>query len=52
MVVWINRSPQRYERFIQLQHDLITPIKPEDKKDDYELVTDVTTRWNSFYYCA
>jgi hypothetical protein len=52
VIFWINRSPQRIERFTALQLELIQPSKPEDKKDTYQLVTDVTTRWNSFYCSA
>ena len=52
VIKWINRSPQRCERFKQLQLELIKPTKPEGKKDSYGLIKDVTTRWNSFYYAA
>ena len=52
VVHWINRSPQRCERFELLQLQLITPLKPEGKKDVYGLIKDVTTRWNSFYDAA
>ena len=52
IVYWVNRSPQRCERFEQLQLKLIAPTKPDKKKDTYELIKDVETRWNSFYYSA
>ena len=52
VIHWINRSPQRCERFTTFQMELIQPTKPDDKQDTYQLVTDVTTRWNSFYYSA
>jgi hypothetical protein len=48
VVYWINRSTQRSERFEQLQRELITPIRPDGKKETYELIKDVETRWNSF----
>lgn len=52
VITWINRSPQRVERFVKHQLELIKPTKPDDKKDSYQLITDVTTRWNSFYDSA
>ncbi len=52
LVYWINRSPQRCDRFLALQRELITPAKPEDKQDTYQLIKDVQTRWNSFYDSA
>jgi hypothetical protein len=52
VVYWINRSPQRCERFEALQRRLITPYRPEEKKDTYGLIKDVETRWNSFYHSA
>lgn len=52
IVYWVNRSPQRCERLDQLQQKLIAPLKPEGKKDIYQLIKDVETRWNSFYYSA
>jgi hypothetical protein len=33
---------------MELQRTLIAPTKPEGKRDTYELVRDVETRWNSF----
>jgi hypothetical protein len=44
VIYWINRSPQRRERFEELLLQLIKPIKPEGKKDYYGLIKDVTTR--------
>ena len=52
IVYWVNRSPQRCERFESLQRRLIAPTRPDGKKETYELVKDVETRWNSFYYSA
>lgn len=52
VIHWINRSPQRHGRFISLQKQLIAPIRPDGKKEAYQLITDVTTRWNSFYDSA
>ena len=52
IVYWINRSPQRCERFEELQRVLVAPVEPSDKKEVYELIKDVETRWNSFYYSA
>ena len=52
VVYWINRSPQRCERFESLQRRLIAPNRPDGKKETYELIKDVETRWNSFYYSA
>jgi hypothetical protein len=51
-IYWVNRSPQRCERFTGLQHRLIAPTRPDGKKETYELIKDVETRWNSFYYSA
>ena len=48
VVYWINRSPQRCERFDLLQKELIAPIRPDGTKETYELIKDVETRWNSF----
>ena len=48
----MNRSPQRCERFEALQRQLITEQRPDGKKETYELIQDVETRWNSFYYSA
>jgi hypothetical protein len=48
LVYWIVRSPQRNDRLMALQRHLIAPHRPEDTKEVYELVKDVTTRWNSF----
>jgi hypothetical protein len=48
VVYWIVRSPQRIERLMNLQKTLIAPNRPDDKKETYELVKDVETRWNSF----
>lgn len=31
-----------------LQQTLVAPFRPKDKKSEYEVVKDVTTRWNSF----
>ena len=42
VVYWIARSPQRNERLLALQRQLIPSDKP------LELVKDVATRWNSF----
>jgi len=52
LVYWINRSPQRCDKFIALQLELITLLKTEDKQDTYQLTKDVETRWNSFYDSA
>ena len=52
VIHWINRSPQRCERFTNYRKVLIAPIRPDDKKEMYQLITDVTTRWNSFYDSA
>ena len=52
IVYWINRSPQRCERFEALQKELIAPVRPDGKKEVYDLVKDVETRWNSFYHSA
>ena len=52
IVYWINRSPQRCARFEALQRLHIAPVKPDAKKDVFELIKDVETRWNSFYYSA
>ncbi len=52
VVHWINRSPKRCERFMDYQKELIAPTRPVDKKESYQLITDVTTRWNSFYDSA
>jgi len=48
LIYWICRSPQRNERLMELQAIYVAPFKPEMKKELYELVKDVTTRWNSF----
>jgi hypothetical protein len=48
VVYWINRSPQRCERFEQLQRELLAPIRPDGAKETYELIKDVETRWDSF----
>jgi hypothetical protein len=48
----VNRSPQRCERFEALQRQLIAEQRPDGKKETYELIKDVETRWNSFYYSA
>ncbi|KYG40428.1 hypothetical protein M433DRAFT_8822 [Acidomyces richmondensis BFW] len=42
----------RCERFESLQQRLIAPNRPDGKKETYELIKDVETRWNSFYYSA
>jgi hypothetical protein len=52
IVYWINKSPQRCERFEALQRLYIAPGKPDTKKEVYGLVKDVETRWNSFYHSA
>jgi len=48
LIYWCVRSPQRNERLMALQQTLVAPFRPNDKKSEYELVKDVTTRWNSF----
>jgi hypothetical protein len=48
LIYWICRSPQRNERLIELQLIYVAPFKPELKRELYELIKDVTTRWNSF----
>ena len=52
IVYWVNRSPQRCERLEHLQRQLIAPTRPEGNRETYELIKDVETRWNSFYYSA
>lgn len=52
IVYWVNRSPLRCERFEALQRRLITKQRPDSKEETYELIKDVETRWNSFYYSA
>jgi hypothetical protein len=52
IVYWINRSPQRCERFEALQQLYIAPGKLDTKKEVYGLIKDVETRWNSFYHSA
>lgn len=52
IIYWVNRSPQRWERFEAHQRRLVAPQRPEDKNEVYELIKDVETRWNSFYYSA
>ncbi|KXL50923.1 MAG: hypothetical protein FE78DRAFT_26959 [Acidomyces sp. 'richmondensis'] len=42
----------RCKRFESLQQRLIAPNRPDGKKETYELIKDVETRWNSFYYSA
>ena len=44
IVYWINKSPQRVERFEALQRELIAPVRPDGKKATYELIKDVETR--------
>ena len=48
IVYFISRSPQRSERFIELQKRYISDIRPDGAKETYELIKDVETRWNSF----
>ena len=52
IVYWINRSPQRCERFEALQQLHIAPGKLDTKKEVYGIIKDVETRWNSFYHSA
>lgn len=48
VIYWTLRSPQRCERLEAIQLELITPFRPDGKKEVYHLVRDVETRWNSF----
>ena len=48
IIYWILRSPHRYERLAALELELIAPTRPASKKEVYDLVRDVETRWNSF----
>lgn len=52
IVYWVNRSPQRCERFEALQRLHIAPGKPDTKKEVYQAIKDVETRWNSFHHSA
>ena len=52
IVHWINRSPQRVDRFKALQRKHIAPVDNNGNKMVYSLIKDVETRWNSFYYSA
>lgn len=45
---WINRLPYLCELLESLQLEHIAPTKPDNKKDTYQLIKDVETRWNSF----
>ena len=48
IIYWILRSPHRCERLAALELELIAPTRPAGKKEVYDLVRDVETRWNSF----
>jgi hypothetical protein len=48
VLVYLDVSPQRWETLVELQRELIGPTRPEGKKEVYEIVKGVMTRWNSF----
>jgi hypothetical protein len=48
IIVYLDASPQRWETRVELQRELIGPTQPEGKKEVYEIVKGVITRWNSF----
>ncbi|KAI7205574.1 hypothetical protein KC316_g657 [Hortaea werneckii] len=52
IVVWINRSPLRCELLTKVQLELTASTRPAGKNETYKLITDVVTRWNSFYHSA
>lgn len=48
LVYWIVRLPQHNDRLMAMQRQLIAPGRPDDKKETYEVIKDVTTRWTFF----
>lgn len=48
VLVYLDASPQRWESVVTLQRELIAPTRPEGKREVYQIVKDVVTRWNSF----
>jgi hypothetical protein len=53
VIKYICYSSSRRERFEEMQRELLeNGIRPEGKREVYELVKDNRTRWNSFYDAA
>lgn len=48
VLAYLDASPQRWETLVELQRELIGPTRPEGKREVYQVVKGVITKWNSF----